>query len=384
MKRTLASNSAYGHGGIGQHFAQLVEEARDTGTLGTYYCPVPKENDPSGVSLPIPSWHDWLTRYTPLRFDPGWKSHILNDLYDRRVTSALKAPVDTFTGFVGKSLHTFRTAEDLGAQRLELIAANAHVATIRDRHDVAREQTGISDSWLNSAQQRKTLREYDAADVIYVHSEYARQSFIEAGLPAAKLRRTYLAVDPRFRPPAIRHDDGIFRLVYVGRVDATKGIPLLLDLFSRLPMKAELTIVGSWGTRQMRRYVTTRIQGDARIHVAPGDPLPALQAADVFVHPTFEDGFGYAPMESLACGTPVLVTADTGMQEYVTEGKNGFIVPTGDLDAMLARIVQIHRAPLAQTRPLLPATYYAEQNLSTGAASSENAVSVSPASHAHL
>lgn len=372
MKRTLASNSAYGHGGIGRHFAQLVEEARVTNTLDHYYCPTPKENDPSGISLPIPSWHGWMTQYTPVRYDPGWKSHVVNDLYDRHVASALDAPIDTFTGFVGKSLHSFRRVEQLGANRLELIAANSHVTALRNRHDLARKLTGISDSWLNGAQQHKTLREYDTADVIYVHSEYTRQSFVEAGLPAAKLRRTYLTVDPRFCPPANRLDDGIFRIVYVGRVDATKGIPLLLDVFDRLHMRAELTIVGSWGTRQMRRYITNRIREDARIHVAPGDPLPALHAANVFVHPTFEDGFGYAPMESLACGTPVIATADTGMKEYITPGKNGFIVPTGNEDALLERIEQVYRTPLARTQSLLPPTYYTEQELPTRAVHSHN------------
>lgn len=361
MRRILASNSAYGQGGIGQHFAQLVEEARRSGTLDGYYCPAPKTDDPYGTALPPPPWHGWLAQWTPLRFSPSWKSHLLNDLYDRTVAAALAPPFDTFTSFVGKSLHSFRKAKQLGANRLELIAANSHVAVIRDRHDFAREQTGISDSWLNSAQQRKTLREYDMADAIYVHSEYTRQSFLDAGLPSEKLHRTYLAVDPRFAPPESRSNSDVFRIVYVGRVDATKGIPLLLDAFDQLPMTAELTIVGSWGTRHMRRYMTDRIGENERIRIAPGDPRPALQAADVFVHPSFEDGFGYAPMEALACGTPVIVTADTGMQEYVIEGQNGLVVPTGDRDALVDGLHKMHDARLARTTSLLPPAYYAEQ-----------------------
>jgi len=73
----------------------------------------------------------------------------------------------------------------------------------------------------------------------------------------------------------------------------------------------------------------------------------------VFVHPSYEDGFGYAPAEALACGTPVVVTADTGMNEHVRDGINGFIVPTGRADALLDRLQAVAARPLAQTRSLL-------------------------------
>jgi glycosyltransferase involved in cell wall biosynthesis len=208
---------------------------------------------------------------------------------------------------------------------------------------------------LNGAQIRKTLREYALADRIYVHSEYVRQSFLDAGIPAEKLVRTVLHPDPRFVPPAEKVDDTTFRIVYVGRVEMTKGISLLLDAFDRLPTQnADLRIVGGWSTRSVRRRLQTRMRNDSRITVQPGDPLPVLQKADVFVHPSYEDGFGYAPMEALACGVPVVVTEDTGMKEYVRDGVNGFVVPTGSVDAIVAALENLIRSPLARSASLIP------------------------------
>jgi hypothetical protein len=60
----------------------------------------------------------------------------------------------------------------------------------------------------------------------------------------------------------------------------------------------------------------------------------------------FEDGFAYAPMEALACKVPVIVTQDTGMKEYVQEGINGYVVPTGDWEAILERLEQLRRSSL--------------------------------------
>jgi glycosyltransferase involved in cell wall biosynthesis len=268
-------------------------------------------------------------------------------------------------GFVGKSLRSFRKARELGAKHLELVAANTHVHNLRDRHEQARERHGIGDSWLHDALMRKTLREYDVADTIYVHSDYTRQSFLDAGVPAEKLERTYLKVDPRFAPPDRRPDDDTFRVVYVGRVEATKGIPLLLEAFSRLSVPdKQLTLVGGWSTRRMRKYMEGWLD-DPSIRMAPGDPVPHLHDADAFVHPTYEDGFGYAPVEALACGVPVVATEDTGMKEYIREAENGFVVPTGRMDPIVERLEQLHRTPTATTASLLPPAYHKERDLDT-------------------
>lgn len=354
--RVLSCNSPYGQGGIGQHFAQLVEETRRAGRLQQYYANGIKHDDERGQEVSVRTFG--LLRYTPLRFSPAWKSYLINELYDRKIASLLEKPAARFMGFTGKSLRSFEQAHELGFETLELVAPNSHVENVYRLHEMARHQTGISDSWLNRMQIRKTLREYERADVIYVHSDYTADSLVEGGIPPEKLRRTHLAVDARFQPPERRPDDDVFRIAYVGRVDATKGIPLLLDAFAELPVSdAELHIVGGWSTRSMRKYMEARLAEDTRIRVAPGDPLPVLQQADVFVHPTYEDGFGYAPMEALACGVPVIVTEDTGMKEYVREGENGMIIQTGNIKAIVNALLHVHESPLAKNYPLLPEFY---------------------------
>ena len=352
--RTLACNSPYGQGGIGQHFAQLVEESRAEGLLGTYYAYRVKPGDADIAHSLLPSRLDRvLVEYTPLRWSPAWKTHVINDRYDRQVARALEGPITHFMGFAGKSLRAFRRARELGASVLELVAPNSHVENVRRLHDRAAQTTGIADSWLNRAQLDKTLAEYEAADCIYVHSDYVRASFLAAGIPERKLVRTHLRVDPRFSPPAHRPDDDGFRVVYVGRLDATKGLPLLLEAFDRLdhPRK-EPILVGGWGTRRMKRFLAPWLRRPDVRH-APGDPRPALHAADVFVHPSYEDGFGYAPAEALACGVPVIVTADTGMKEHVRDGANGFVVPTGRVAPLLDRLQAVAARPLARSQSLL-------------------------------
>lgn len=355
--RILFCNTSYGDGGIGQHFAHLVDESRQQGTLDHYYALDARPGDTKDIEISDPTYG--LLRYTPVRFYPSWKSYLHNCLFDRAVARRLSVPKESahttrLMGFVGKSLRTFQRGRALGVDRLELVAANSHVDNVDRLHERAAADSGIRDSWLNGFQRRRSKKEYRLADRIYVHSEYVRQSFVEAGICEDKLVRTTLRPAPRFQPPAERPADDVFRIAYVGRVEMTKGIALLLEAFSRLPVhNAELTLVGGWSTRPVRKYVQMHLDADPRIRLAPGDPRPVLHRADAFVHPTYEDGFGYAPMEALACGVPVIVTEDTGMKEYVREGVNGFVIPTGSVSAIISALAQIRTRPLSSTTSLL-------------------------------
>ena len=356
--RVIACRSAYGQGGLGQHFAQLVEESRVNNELAAYYAHTIKEGDEGIGNLVGYVKLKRLKRYTPLRFYPSWSGYIGENIFDKKVASELNIQADAFMGFVGKSLHSFKRAKKLGFKQLELIAANSHVRNVQRLHRKAAKDLGMKDTWLNEALIRKTMKEYEQADFIYTHSEYTRQSLINEGISPEKLKKTYLKVDDKFVPPHSKPDDGVFRVVYAGRVDSTKGIPLLLEAFSRLSVKkAQLTLVGGWSSSHMKQYMMEWMAKDNRILMAPGDPLLPFQEADVYVHPTYEDGFAYAPMEALACGVPVIVTEDTGMKEHVVEGESGYVVSTGSWQAIHEKMEYLINNPLYKTA----STYTSEE-----------------------
>lgn len=345
-QKTIAGSIGYGNGGLGQHLAQIIEEAREESTLARYYAPLIKPGDQRVGCVVRERISPLLFRYTPVRSSAGWKSHFGNELFDHAVAVNL-AQGGTYVGFVGQSLKSFRRARQIGYRALELEAANSHVRNVTQQHAKAFLKHGIeSESWLNEAQCRKTEHEYQTADKIVVCSEYTRQTFLARGFPEEKLSLRRLATHSRFCPASERINDGVFRVVYTGSLTVVKGIPVLLDAFSRLQGPAELTLIGGWASGGMRRYLLERIAQDPRIRLAPGDPLPYLQCANVYVHPTYEDGYAYAPMEALACGVPVIVTEDTGMKEHVREGVNGYVVPTGNWEAVLERLQHLRQTPL--------------------------------------
>lgn len=341
----IACNAPYGSGGMGQHVSEVVERFRRLGPIG-YFSSGIRDGDEQVAQVVNDRLAPWLFRYTPLRFSPGCKAHLGNDRFDRAVARRLTAPIDSFVGFNGQALRSFFRARELGCQRFELIAATSHVVHVAAQHAKARTYCNIERDWLNGAQLEKTLAEYELADVIHLGSEYARQSFLRHGVRESKLARIDYRIDDRFTTFPRAVGDG-FHAVYTGALTVAKGVPVLLDAFARLKRPdATLALVGGSSTRGMRKYLAQKLRADPRVTISPGDPLPHLRRAHVYVHPSFQDGYGYAPMEALACGVPVIVTEDTGMKEHVREGVNGYVVPTGDPNALLDRLEHVARQPL--------------------------------------
>jgi glycosyltransferase involved in cell wall biosynthesis len=344
----MSCRAGYGSGGLGLHLAQIGDDLRERGLLAGYYAGAGASGaPPGGVVLPDPTF-SWMARWTPLRFSRPWLNYLNAHRHDVAVARALDRHADTFIGFNGQSLRSFAVARSRGFRQAALIAATSHVRNVQRKHAALLARYPIDESWLNEAQVRKTLAEYDAADLIIVGSEYTRQSMLAEGISASKLVKFTYYAHPRFKPDAgVPIDTGCFRIVYCGAVTPMKGVPVLIEAFRRFDhLGAELVIVGGTGSRSMRRYMRNVLRRDPRIKLAPGDPLPALRQARAYVHASGEDGFGYAPMEALACGVPVIVTQDTGMKEHVREGENGFIVPTGQWEPILQRLEHLDRHPL--------------------------------------
>jgi glycosyltransferase involved in cell wall biosynthesis len=332
----VACAAPYAVGGAGLHLAAIVEEARAAGSLVRYLSPRCRPGDAAGLDV-VPRALPALTRRLPF----GWRETLPGLRFDAAVAQRLEAagPAETFRGFAGQALRSMRAARRLGFERLVLESATSHVDHVRERHAVATSRYPIEPSWLSGWARRRTLAEYTLADEIVVCSDYAAETFVRAGVDPAKLRRRHLTAAPRFAPPERPAERDGFCIVYSGRLQVTKGVPVLLDALAQIPDRdVRVVLVGGTGTAAMDRYLHERRRQDERIVLASGDPLPHLHRADLLVHPSFEDGFGFAPCEALAAGVPVVVTEDTGMKEHVTEGRNGRVVPTGDVASLVAAL----------------------------------------------
>jgi glycosyltransferase involved in cell wall biosynthesis len=331
----LTCSAAPGSGGLGRHGEEVALALKRRGHPGQSLY-----GGGEAVFRPLTTAIRSLTRRSP-----PWRALADCIAFDRYAARHLP-PAEHLIAFNGEAGAQFAAARAAGYSSVSLMAANSHMRKVIARHAQARRRYPIEHAYSERLLARN-LREYEQADRLYYASDYIRDSFLEQGVAAERLVRFPLTADARFTVGAGRLETSTFEILYVGTLTVAKGVPLLIDAFSRLPQDdLRLTLVGGWGTPGMRRFVQRACALDPRIEVSPGDPLPHLRRAGVYVHPTYEDGFAYAPAEALAAGVPVLVSEDTGMKELIAGPERGRVLPTGDLEALTEALEAAYRGEL--------------------------------------
>jgi glycosyltransferase involved in cell wall biosynthesis len=256
-------------------------------------------------------------------------------------------------GYEGFALPAFESARARGNARLVL---NYPVAHHRQRRRVRLEENAREpdfaitwpdfDDWPAGHEERLDA-EIRLADAVLVGSTYAADSFVAAGVPRSKMHVVPYGVDLQtFTPgPSLRPaDDTTFRAIYAGQLTQRKGIAHLLHgykLFAR--SDTQLTLVGSI----VGSDAPLQPFADLFEHV-PHQTRPALaqryRASDVFVFPTLIEGMPLVVLEAMACGLPVIVTAN-GPGDLVRDGVDGFIIPERDPQAVCDRLDRLYRDP---------------------------------------
>jgi glycosyltransferase involved in cell wall biosynthesis len=177
-----------------------------------------------------------------------------------------------------------------------------------------------------------------AGSYVFV-SESTRRHALEAGVRVAG-GVAHSGIDPEmFRGAA--EQPWAWRLLYVGRLDERKGVEDAVAALAHLPGEARLTIVGGWdeGMERRLRDLGAGLGLAERVILAGQrgrDALPAAYAAaDAVVFPVrWEEPWGLVPLEAMAMGRPVVATGRGGSGEYLRDGENCLLFPSGDARAL--------------------------------------------------
>ena len=253
----------------------------------------------------------------------------------------LSGPADVFhfTNFVARPVRRGRTVLSIHDMSFERFP---EFAEARNR------------AYLHANVARSVAR----ADLIVTDSEFSRRE-IEELLPEARgrVRTTLLGISPDFRPaPAeavakVRAKLGLERpfLLDVGTVEPRKNLPFLVDFWEKLaPDGFDLVVAGAPGWRCepiFARFAEAerRLPGRFRyVRYVPDGMLDALYtAASLFAIPSHYEGFGFPPLEAMACGAPVLSSDGGSLPEVL--GGAAEVVRGFDADEWAAAALRLLR-----------------------------------------
>jgi glycosyltransferase involved in cell wall biosynthesis len=144
------------------------------------------------------------------------------------------------------------------------------------------------------------------------------------------------------------------RFVCVGRLCEEKAQYLLVSAMAKLKqqgLNASLVLAGDGPLRpQIERLIDqagVRDRVQITGWISGGRVQHELQNADMLVLPSLIEGLPVAIMEALALGRPVISTYIAGIPELVEAGRNGWLVPAGDLEALTAAMAEAAATPTA-------------------------------------
>lgn len=243
---------------------------------------------------------------------------------------------DIFLFYNGSGLHTCKQAKQKGVITV-VEAVNSHVEY--QEQILKEEYNKLNIPWVPFpvTEKRRRIEEYNLADYILVPSEFVKRSFLEKGFDNKKI----LKVPFGFNQLNIQKNkleknvNSSFTILFVGSISVRKGVRYLINAFEKLQMaNKKLIIVGP-------RAKTTGI-ADLKISkeivftgVLKGEALDAAyKNADVFCLPTLEEGMALVQGEALSYGLPIITTTNSGGDDLIEDGVEGFLVPIRDADAI--------------------------------------------------
>jgi glycosyltransferase involved in cell wall biosynthesis len=175
-------------------------------------------------------------------------------------------------------------------------------------------------------------------------------------VPQGKIRVVYNGVESRFSPPEMDTEDVKAKLglpgsyiMYMGNHRKSKNIEGLIKAFSMIknsiPHYLLLpTAAGKDSLQTVQAVAEHGLTDRVVFHEMPDEDQPAIYgAADLFVFPSINEGFGLPVLEAMACGTPVITSNTSSLPEVV--GDAAVMVDPLDSQALAESMIDVLRNP---------------------------------------
>lgn len=191
-------------------------------------------------------------------------------------------------------------------------------------------------------------------------SRAVMEDVVSLGVLEARVAVISSGVDTtRFHPPTLAQRSAArarlhvgqqdLLVLTVGRLHPVKGYRYLLEAARLAPSEMTILLVGDGPESealqaQAARLPAVRFAGER----PPEQVRDYLHAADIFVLPSVDmpgtiEGTPTALLEAMACGLPIVCTDSGGMPHLVEEGRNGFVVPQRDPEALARALERLAR-----------------------------------------
>ena len=261
--------------------------------------------------------------------------------HDWQVSKELREGIRAVYAYEDAARNTFRAAKEMGAVTIYELPAGYYMGAAQELKYIEEEKPDVPLDIKIEPQwkvRRKNL-ELASADVIVVPCAWAAGSLRLSDMPKEKPLITIPYGTPADEICArSTKPDGPFTVLFAGQIGVRKGVPYLLEAWSRIGLRnARLLLAGNMrlGESFLKPYAGMFEHLGPMPHT---QLLDLMEEADLLVFPSLAEGFGLVIGEAMAACVPVLTTTNTGGPELITDGQEGWCIPPHDVQILGERI----------------------------------------------
>lgn len=313
----------HGLSGIGRYGFELTNRLHEEGIVDYWYKPFKHGHPDSYLHK-----HDWIKPYSYKSFR-NWHPYVLPHF--------IRFGVKKTSDFA----HAHWFLSGLGAIK------KGYKKIVVTMHDVSllhqSEQSGAYEAYY-----AKALETFKSRDIpIITVSETARKDAINyARYPDELVTAIPNGIDFQQFSPGIRQANDRFRIVYSGGLGKRKNLDLLLRAFQQVEKRfgsVELLVAGAHPERTEYPTLTEEL-GIKNVRFTgylPDENMADFyRSGDLMVFPSLYEGFGFSPLEAMACGTPVLTATGGALQEISAPGAQTFEYSVDDLVEKISALIE--------------------------------------------
>lgn len=276
------------------------------------------------------------------------EKHIHSKVYKKTIKLAARKGADAIVFYGGLSVEHFKLREKK-CPNIKFIV-DVPCATDQYIRKVFEKDIKITgDDYLKIEQQ--TIWKEGGKDEIpirnklangfLVASSFVKKSLTDYGTDVNKIKIIPYGVDTSMFPlKKSEETNDKIKFIFVGRLNRHKGIQHLFPAFIKLdPKKVDLILVGQYDEKdelikKYQKYSNIKFEG----FVTQDIVATLYRESDVFVLPSLGDAMAQVGIEAMSCGLPIIVSDNTGVKDLITEGKEGYIVPASNQDALYEKM----------------------------------------------
>ena len=155
------------------------------------------------------------------------------------------------------------------------------------------------------------------------------------------------------------------KLLFFSRIEEKKGLDILLNALLKVSVPYHLTIAGNGDVGYINRLKTYAVAQGIDKHITWAgfyneDKFDLLREHDLFILPSHDENFANTVIESLSVGTPVLISENVGLYNYVQQKNLGWICETNttSISTNINKICTNYKGDLLRIRKDAPAIIY--------------------------